>query len=115
MHITTTTCIGSKSGGLDEEPKQKAQSNLQDFLPETIFQQQGLMDILAKINEMNEEKILIEIDLSMDRDWNMSGHCQEVNLICSLISYNKNGFSKEVFECPGILTFLVYFFKIFFC
>ena len=55
LHITTTTCIGSKSGGLDEEPKQKAQSNLQDFLPESIFQQQGLMEILAEINEMNEE------------------------------------------------------------
>jgi hypothetical protein len=53
--ITTTTCIGSKSGGLDEEPKQKAQSNLQDLLPESIFQQQGLMEILAEINEMNEE------------------------------------------------------------
>jgi hypothetical protein len=55
LHITTTTCIGSKSGGLDEEPKQKAQSNLQDFLPKSIFQQQGLMEILAEINELNEE------------------------------------------------------------
>ncbi|KAK4575767.1 hypothetical protein RGQ29_026644 [Quercus rubra] len=56
---------GSKSGGLDEEPKQKAQSNLPDLLPESIFQQQGLMELLAEINEMNEEENLIEIDLSM--------------------------------------------------
>ena len=88
LHITTTTCVylafsdgsvsdedddslieiflpGSKFGGLDEEPKQKAQSNLPDLLLEFIFQQQGLMEILAEINEMNEEENLIEIDLSM--------------------------------------------------
>ena len=38
-----------------KEPKQKAQSNLPDLLPESIFQQQRLMEILAEINEMNEE------------------------------------------------------------
>ncbi|XP_059443691.1 uncharacterized protein LOC132175686 [Corylus avellana] len=56
---------GSKSGGLDEEPKQKLQSNLPDLLPESIFEQQGLLELLAEINEMNEEENLIEIDLGL--------------------------------------------------
>ncbi|KAG2678241.1 hypothetical protein I3760_12G134500 [Carya illinoinensis] len=57
---------GSKSGGLDhEEPKQKPQySNIHDLLPDSIFQQQSLMELLTEINEMNEEENLIEIDLS---------------------------------------------------
>ena len=56
---------GSKFGGLDEEPKQKQQSNLPDLLPESIFEQQGLLELLAEINEMNEEENLIEIDLGL--------------------------------------------------
>ncbi|KAE8125386.1 hypothetical protein FH972_020199 [Carpinus fangiana] len=56
---------GSKFGGLDEEPKQKLQSNLPDLLPESIFEQQGLLELLAEINEMNEEENLIEIDLGL--------------------------------------------------
>lgn len=57
---------GSKSGGLDEEPKQKPQySNIHGLLPDSIFQQQDLMELLTEITEMNnEEENLIEIDLS---------------------------------------------------
>ncbi|KAB1215107.1 hypothetical protein CJ030_MR4G016282 [Morella rubra] len=55
----------SKSGCLEEEPKQKPESNFPDLLPESVLQQQGLMELLAEINEMNEEENLIEIDLSM--------------------------------------------------
>ncbi|XP_040988769.1 uncharacterized protein LOC121236409 [Juglans microcarpa x Juglans regia] len=58
---------GSKSGVLDhdQEPKQKPQySNIHDLLPDSIFQQQSLMELLTEINEMNEEENLIEIDLS---------------------------------------------------
>jgi hypothetical protein len=32
----------------------------------------------------------------------------------SLISYNRYGFSKEVVECPGMLIFFTYYFKILF-
>ncbi|PON94024.1 hypothetical protein TorRG33x02_100630 [Trema orientale] len=53
------------SGPEEEEPKQKMQPNLHDFLPESIFSQQGFMELLADINEMNEEENLIEIDISM--------------------------------------------------
>ncbi|KAJ7963628.1 putative Transmembrane protein, partial [Quillaja saponaria] len=55
----------SKICDLTEEPKQKLQTNLPDFLPESIFRQQGLMELLAEISEMNEEENLIEIDISM--------------------------------------------------
>ncbi|XP_040986242.1 uncharacterized protein LOC121234380 [Juglans microcarpa x Juglans regia] len=56
----------SKSGGLEGEPKHlKLQSDLPGLLPDSIFEQQGLMELLAEINEMNEEENLIEIDLSM--------------------------------------------------
>ncbi|KAI4306212.1 hypothetical protein L6164_029506 [Bauhinia variegata] len=51
--------------GLSEEPKQKLLSKLPDFLPESIFNQQGLVELLAEINEMNEDENLIEIDISM--------------------------------------------------
>jgi hypothetical protein len=34
-------------------------------LPESIFRQQGLMELFAEIAEVNEEENLIEIDLSM--------------------------------------------------
>ncbi|KAK7305244.1 hypothetical protein VNO77_43146 [Canavalia gladiata] len=47
------------------DPKQKLQSKLPDFLPDSIFKQQGLMELLAEINEMNEDENLIEIDISM--------------------------------------------------
>ncbi|WVY95085.1 hypothetical protein V8G54_034173 [Vigna mungo] len=50
---------------LNEDPKQKVQSKLPDFLPDSIFKQQGLMDLLAEFNEMNEDENLIEIDISM--------------------------------------------------
>lgn len=50
---------------LTEDPKQKLQSKLPDFLPESFFNQQGLMELLADINEMNEDENLIEIDISM--------------------------------------------------
>ncbi|KAJ0102047.1 hypothetical protein Patl1_03954 [Pistacia atlantica] len=39
-------------------------SKSSDFLPESIFNQQGLMELLADINEVNEEENLIEIDIS---------------------------------------------------
>jgi len=45
----------------DEDPKQKLQSNLAD----SIFKQQGLMELLAEFNDMNEDENLIEIDISM--------------------------------------------------
>ncbi|GMJ10420.1 hypothetical protein HRI_004711200 [Hibiscus trionum] len=48
--------------GLNEEPKQNVQSNLPTFFPESIFQQQELVELLA---EINEEENLIEIDISM--------------------------------------------------
>ncbi|KAH1092631.1 hypothetical protein GLYMA_14G013800v4 [Glycine max] len=35
-----------------------------EFLPESIFKQQGLTELLAEINEMNEDENLIEIDIS---------------------------------------------------
>lgn len=64
---------GSKFGGLDEEvPKQKPQSNLPVLLPESIFEQQGLMELLAEINEMNEEENLIEIDLGIHQAFKVS-------------------------------------------
>ncbi|KAI4307874.1 hypothetical protein L6164_031004 [Bauhinia variegata] len=56
--------IGDFSG-LSEEPKQKLLSKLPDFLPESIFKQQDLVELLAEINEMNEDESLIEIDISM--------------------------------------------------
>ncbi|XP_057433456.1 uncharacterized protein LOC130726238 [Lotus japonicus] len=50
---------------LTEEPKQKLGSKLPDFHQESIFKQQCLMELLAEINEMNEDENLIEIDISM--------------------------------------------------
>lgn len=38
---------------------------LPDFLPESIFKKQGLMELLAEINDMNEDENLIEIDISV--------------------------------------------------
>ncbi|OMO89730.1 hypothetical protein COLO4_19617 [Corchorus olitorius] len=38
---------------------------LPDLTPESFFQQRSLMELLAELNEMNEEENLIEIDISM--------------------------------------------------
>lgn len=47
----------------NEEPKKKSsQSNLPDYLAESIFMQQGLMELFSEINGVNEEENLIEID-----------------------------------------------------
>ncbi|KAH8518972.1 hypothetical protein POPTR_001G367100v4 [Populus trichocarpa] len=51
----------NNSVDFDEESKKKSVSNL----PESIFRQQGLMELFAEIAEVNEEENLIEIDLSM--------------------------------------------------
>lgn len=50
---------------LTEDPKQKLQSKLPDLLQDSLFKQQGLMELLAEINDMNEDENLIEIDISM--------------------------------------------------
>ncbi|ESW18627.1 hypothetical protein PHAVU_006G056700 [Phaseolus vulgaris] len=50
---------------LNEDPKQKLQSKLPEFLPDSILKQQGLMELLAEFNDMNEDENLIEIDISM--------------------------------------------------
>lgn len=50
----------SNFSGLTEDPKEKFETDL----PEYIFKQQGLMELLAEINEMNEDENLIEIDIS---------------------------------------------------
>lgn len=55
----------SHFSGLTEERVQKLEAKLPDFLPEAMFKQEGLMELLAEINEMNEEENLIEIDISM--------------------------------------------------
>ncbi|KAA3467371.1 DNA ligase 1 [Gossypium australe] len=52
--------------GLNEEPKPNLQSNLPTLLPEPIFHQQDLVELLEEINEVNEEENLIEIDISME-------------------------------------------------
>ncbi|PIA58391.1 hypothetical protein AQUCO_00500366v1 [Aquilegia coerulea] len=39
--------------------------NFPDFFQESLFRQKGLMELLADINEMNEEDNMIEIDISM--------------------------------------------------
>ncbi|KAF3453314.1 hypothetical protein FNV43_RR03754 [Rhamnella rubrinervis] len=56
---------GSESSGLEEDPDQNVETMLPDILPESIFRQHGLKELLAEINEMNEEDNLIEIDISM--------------------------------------------------
>lgn len=57
---------GSESRGLEGElQNQKVEPVLPDFLPESIFSQKGFMELLADINEMNEEDNLIEIDISV--------------------------------------------------
>ncbi|XP_022759847.1 uncharacterized protein LOC111306200 [Durio zibethinus] len=49
----------------DEPNKYSMHPKLPDFIPESIFQQQNLMELLAEFNDMNEEDNLIEIDISM--------------------------------------------------
>lgn len=56
---------GSESSGLEEDPDQNLEAKLPDILPESIFRQHGLKELLAENNEMNEEDNLIEIDISM--------------------------------------------------
>ncbi|XVE80533.1 hypothetical protein DITRI_Ditri14bG0147700 [Diplodiscus trichospermus] len=53
------------SSTLSEEGKENLQSNLPTFMPESIFKQQDLVELLAEMNEVNEEENLIEIDISM--------------------------------------------------
>ncbi|XP_022769938.1 uncharacterized protein LOC111313517 [Durio zibethinus] len=47
-----------------EPTKCSMQQKLPDFMPESIFQQRSLMELLAELNDMNEDN-LIEIDISM--------------------------------------------------
>ncbi|KAJ6401474.1 hypothetical protein OIU84_016808 [Salix udensis] len=49
----------------EDEVNYNLQKKLPDFAPGSFFKQQGLMEILAELNEMNEEENLIEIDISM--------------------------------------------------
>lgn len=57
---------GHYVGQKEEEPKFSLKQKFTDFTPGSIFQQNCLADLLAEINEMNEEDDnLIEIDISM--------------------------------------------------
>lgn len=57
---------GHYVGQKEEEPKFSLKQKFTDFTPDSIFQQNCLADLLAEINEMNEEDDnLIEIDISM--------------------------------------------------
>ncbi|KAK7320318.1 hypothetical protein VNO77_29687 [Canavalia gladiata] len=47
---------------LTQDPDQKLVSK---FFPESLFKQQCFTELLAEINEMNEDENLIEIDISM--------------------------------------------------
>ncbi|KAE8701362.1 Nuclear transcription factor Y subunit B-3 [Hibiscus syriacus] len=51
----------------DDQPNNYStiQRKLPDFMPESIFQQRSLMELLAELNDMHEEENLIEIDISM--------------------------------------------------
>ncbi|KAJ4838295.1 hypothetical protein Tsubulata_041624 [Turnera subulata] len=55
----------NNSGHASEGQKQKLPSDLPDYLPEPIYRQESLMELLSEINEINDEN-LIEIDLSVD-------------------------------------------------
>ncbi|KAF9588385.1 hypothetical protein IFM89_009400 [Coptis chinensis] len=46
-------------------PKDETKFKWQPSFPESIFQQEGLTELLAELNEMNEEDNLFEIDISM--------------------------------------------------
>uniref|UniRef100_A0A6N2MPP6 Uncharacterized protein n=1 Tax=Salix viminalis TaxID=40686 RepID=A0A6N2MPP6_SALVM len=49
----------------EDEVNYNLQKKLPDFAPGSFFKQHDLMEILAELNEMNEEENLIEIDISM--------------------------------------------------
>lgn len=49
----------------EDEVHYNLQNKLPDFAPGSFFKQHGLMELLAELNEMNEEENLIEIDISM--------------------------------------------------
>ncbi|XP_011016698.1 PREDICTED: uncharacterized protein LOC105120206 [Populus euphratica] len=49
----------------EDEVNYNLQKKLPDFAPGSFFKQHGLMELLAELNEMNEEENLIEIDISM--------------------------------------------------
>ncbi|KAH8489667.1 hypothetical protein H0E87_025045 [Populus deltoides] len=49
----------------EDEVIYNLQNKLPDFAPGSFFKQHGLMELLAELNEMNEEENLIEIDISM--------------------------------------------------
>lgn len=49
----------------EDEVIYNLQNQLPDFAPGSFFKQHGLMELLAELNEMNEEENLIEIDISM--------------------------------------------------
>ncbi|CAJ2640053.1 unnamed protein product [Trifolium pratense] len=50
----------------EESNKQKSESKFSSFLSESIYKQQDLMQLLAEMNEMNEDdQNLIEIDISV--------------------------------------------------
>ncbi|KAG6748786.1 hypothetical protein POTOM_048720 [Populus tomentosa] len=52
-------------GHEEDEVNYNLQKKLPDFVPGSFFKQHGLMELLAELNEMNEEENLIEIDISM--------------------------------------------------
>ncbi|XP_059664506.1 uncharacterized protein LOC132310337 [Cornus florida] len=56
---------GHYVGAKEEDSMFHLQPKLADFSPESIFRQHNLVELLAEINEMNEEDNLIEIDISM--------------------------------------------------
>ncbi|KAF9669640.1 hypothetical protein SADUNF_Sadunf14G0128300 [Salix dunnii] len=49
----------------EDEINYNLQKKLPDFAPGSFFKQHGIMELLAELNEMNEEENLIEIDISM--------------------------------------------------
>jgi hypothetical protein len=49
----------------EDEVIYNLQNKLPDFAPGSFFKQHGLMELLAELNEMNEEENLIEIDISV--------------------------------------------------
>ncbi|KAL2332822.1 hypothetical protein Fmac_014035 [Flemingia macrophylla] len=88
---------------LTQDRKQKLQSKLPDFLQDSFFKQQGLMELLAEISDTNEDENLIEIDISMGSinspDFRLKqelayfeDECDEINLdLCrSLSSTNQS-------------------------
>ncbi|KAF8410864.1 hypothetical protein HHK36_003401 [Tetracentron sinense] len=99
-----------------EEQKLKSRPNCPEFLPESIFPQQGLMELLAEINEMNEEENLIEIDISIGSikcsrcsvetlsidAWNCGIVMVEVDTVTEAVEASGNGICPP--EDPGELV-----------